>query len=155
MEVRAAAARDLDRLAALASALFDHHASAGARFALALGHEDELPVLLAGLARDPEHALLVAEAPDGNLHGFVLASVVRRTGPFAESERGEIDWLFVREGVRRRGAGRKLAAAALVWLRERGAGRVQVHVDRDNRVGRAFWDAQGFAPAMDVLERHL
>jgi hypothetical protein len=51
--------------------------------------------------------------------------------------------------------GRRLAAGALVWLREQGAGRVEVHVDRDNAGGRAFWSAQGFAPAMDVLERSL
>ena len=155
MGVRAATERDLDRLAALASLLFAHHESAGARFALAPGRESELRELLAGFARDPSRALLVAEAEDGNLLGFVLASLVRRAGPFVESTRGEIDWLFVREDARRRGAGRRLAAAALVWLREQGAGRVEVHVDRDNLAGRAFWDAQGFAPAMDVLERSL
>lgn len=154
MQVRAAAPRDLDRLAALASLLFAHHASAGARFELAPGKEGELRELLAGFARDPQRALLVAEA-GGNLLGFVLASLVRRAGPFLESTRGEIDWLFVREDARRCGAGRGLAGAALVWLGEQGAGRVEVHVDRDNSAGRAFWDAQGFAPAMDVLERAL
>lgn len=155
MQVRAAAERDLDRLAALATLLFAQHAAAGERFALAPGREHELRVLLAGFARDPARALLVAEAADGNLIGFVLASLLRRAGPFVERERGEIDWLFVREGARRQGAGRELAAAALVWLGELGAGRVEVHVERDNADGRAFWDAQGFAPAMDVLERRL
>jgi ribosomal protein S18 acetylase RimI-like enzyme len=155
MQVRAAAPRDLDRLAALATLLFSHHESAGARFALAKGREGELRELLAGFARDPERALLVAEADGSNLIGFALASLLRRAGPFVERERGEIDWLFVREDARRRGAGRGLAAAALVWLGERGARRVEVHVDRDNPGGRAFWDAQGFAPAMDVLERPL
>jgi ribosomal protein S18 acetylase RimI-like enzyme len=153
MRVRPAAARDLDRLAALASRLFAHHAAAGARFALAPSREGELRALLAGFARDPARALLVAEAEEGNLLGFTLASLLRREGPFLERVRGEVDWLFVREDARRRGAGRRLAAAALVWLREQGAGRVEVHVDRDNPGGRAFWDAQGFAPAMDVLER--
>ncbi len=155
MRVRAAAPRDLDRLAALATLLFSHHEGAGARFALAPGREGELRALLAGFARDPERALLVAEGEDGNLLGFALASLLRRAGPFVESARGEIDWLFVREDARRRGAGRRLAAAALVWLGEQGASRVEVHVDRDNPGGRAFWDAQGFAPAMDVLERPL
>jgi len=155
VDVRAAGHRDLDRLAALATLLFAQHASAGARFALAPGREDELRALLAGFARDPARALLVAESEGGGLDGFALASLVRRAGPFVETERGEIDWLFVREEARRRGAGRRLAAAALVWLAERGAGRVEVHVERDNATGRAFWSAQGFAPAMDVLERRL
>ena len=147
--------RDLDRLTALSSRLFAAHASAGARFALAAGREDELRTLLAGFARDPSHALLVAEEAGGDLLGFVLASLVRRTGPFVERERGEIGWLFVREDSRRRGIGRRLAAAAIVWLGEHGASRVEVQVQRDNPGGHAFWSAQGFAPAMDVLERAL
>jgi ribosomal protein S18 acetylase RimI-like enzyme len=155
VQVRAATARDLDRLAALASLLFAHHANGGARFALAMGREDELRELLAGFARDAAHALLLAEDGDGNLLGFVLASLVRRAGPFLESERGEVAWLFVREEARRRGAGRELVGAALAWLAERGAARVEVQVERANSVGRAFWDAQGFAVAMDVLERPL
>jgi ribosomal protein S18 acetylase RimI-like enzyme len=155
VQVRAATSRDLDRLAALASLLFAEHASAGARFALVPGREEELRALLAGFARDPAHALLVADEADGNLLGFVLASLVRRAGPFVESERGEIGWLFVREEGRRRGVGQGLAGAALRWLRERGVRRVEVQVERANVVGRAFWDAQGFAAAMDVLERPL
>jgi GNAT superfamily N-acetyltransferase len=155
MRVRAATPRDLDRLAALASLLFAAHGSAGARFALVPGREDELRDLLAGFGRDPAHALLVAAAADGNLLGFVLASLVRRAGPFAERERGEIDWLFVREEARRHGAGRQLVGAALAWLAERGVARIEVQVERTNSVGRAFWDAQGFTPAMDVLERPL
>jgi GNAT superfamily N-acetyltransferase len=155
VRVRAATPRDLDRLAALASLLFAEHASAGARFALVPGREHELRALLAGFARDPSHALLVAEEAGGSPLGFVLASLVRRAGPFVERERGEIGWLFVREEARRRGVGRGLAQAAIVWLGEHGAGRVEVQVQRDNPGGRAFWSAQGFAPAMDVLERAL
>jgi ribosomal protein S18 acetylase RimI-like enzyme len=155
VQVRAATPRDLDRLAALASLLFAHHANAGARFAIEKGREGELRTLLAGFTRDATRVLLVAEEADGNLLGFVLASLVRRAGPFVESERGEIDWLFVRESDRRHGVGRGLSGAALRWLRERGARRVEVHVERANSAGRAFWDAQGFAAAMDVLERSL
>jgi len=155
VQVRAATPRDLDRLAALASLLFAHHANAGARFALAKGREDELRELLAGFARDAAQALLLAEDGDGNLLGFVLVSLVRRAGPFVEHERGEVAWLFVREEARRRGAGRELVGAALAWLAERGARRVEVQVERTNSVGRAFWGAQGFAATMDVLERAL
>jgi ribosomal protein S18 acetylase RimI-like enzyme len=154
LQVRAAAPRDLDRIAALAALLFAHHAGAGASFALAPGREGELRTLIEGFVRDPARALLVAETGP-QLAGFAVASLVRRSGPFMELARGEIDWLFVREELRRRGAGRALAAAALVWLRAQGADRVEVHIARGNPAGQAFWQAQGFAPAMDVLERHL
>jgi ribosomal protein S18 acetylase RimI-like enzyme len=155
MRVRCAGERDLDRLATLASLLFAHHAAAAARFALERGREGELRALLAGFLRDPSHRLLVAEARDGNLLGFALAAVARRPGPFAERERGEIDWLFVREEARRRGAGRALVAAALAWLRERGVARVEIQVARGNASGSAFWRALGFAPSMDVLDLRL
>jgi GNAT superfamily N-acetyltransferase len=155
MPVRPATLRDLDRVAALAGLLFAGHAASGARFALAPGREDELRTLLAGFARDPAHALLVAEDDGGALPGFVLAALARRSGPFVERERGEIAWLYVREEARRRGVGRALAAAALDWLGEHGAKRVEVQVGRDNPGGRTFWNALGFAPAMDVLERPL
>jgi len=153
--IRAAGERDLDRVAALTSLLFAHHASDGARFALARGREGELRDLLAGLLRDPQRKLVVAEGSDGNLLGFAVAAIVRRPGPFVERERGEIDWVFVREEVQRSGVGRALTAAALAWLRERGVGRVEIQVARANASGFAFWRALGFAATMDVLDLHL
>jgi ribosomal protein S18 acetylase RimI-like enzyme len=155
VQVRVATARDLDRLAALASLLFAQHAADGARFALEPGREGELRVVLAGFLRDASRRLLVAEASDGNLLGFAAAAIVRRPGPFVERERGEIDWLFVREEARRQSSGRALVAAALAWLRERGVARVEIQVARANASGAAFWRALGFAPSMDVLDLHL
>ena len=155
MEVRAAAARDLDRVAALASLLLAHHAGDSVRFAVAPGREEELVALLAAFRRDSSRALLVAEAEDAGLVGFVVAAVARRPGPFVERERGEIEWLFVREEARRAGVGRALAAAALRFLRERGVERVEVHVARANASGSAFWQALGFAATMDVLDLRL
>jgi ribosomal protein S18 acetylase RimI-like enzyme len=155
VRVRAAGARDLDRVAALASLLFAQHAEGAAHFALAPGREGELRGLLAGFLRDPSHRLLVAEAPGGNLLGFALATIARRPGLFVERERGEIEWLIVREEARRRGAGRALAGAALGWLRGRGVARVEVQVARANPAGLAFWRALGFAPSMDVLDLRL
>ena len=67
MQVRTASARDLDRVAALASLLFAQHAEGDARFALVPGGEDALRDLLAGFLHDPEQSLLVvAEAPGGS-----------------------------------------------------------------------------------------
>jgi GNAT superfamily N-acetyltransferase len=142
-------------VAALASLLFAGHAADPARFALAPGREGELRGLLAGFGRDPLRQLLVAEGAGGSLLGFAVAAIARRPGPFVERERGEIDWLFVREEVRRRGTGRALAGAALAWLRERGVARVEIQVARANAGGASFWRALGFAPSMDVLDLHL
>jgi ribosomal protein S18 acetylase RimI-like enzyme len=153
--VRAAAPRDLDRAAALASLLFAEHATEGARFAIEPGREDELRSLLADCLRDPERALLVAEPDGGGLDGFVAVALRRRPGPFAERVRGSIDWLFVREDARRSGIGRGLVEAGLGWLREQGAPRVELEVAVGNRAAQAFWQALGFRAQMSVLERTL
>jgi ribosomal protein S18 acetylase RimI-like enzyme len=155
VQVRAAAARDLDRVAALASLLLAHHAGEGARFALAPGAAGELAALLAAFRKEPERALLVADAGEGQLAGFVVAGIARRPGLFRERARGEIEWLFVREEARRAGVGRALADAALRFLAEQGVARVEVQVARANAGGAAFWQALGFAATMDVRERHL
>lgn len=111
--------------------------------------------MLARCVREHERRLFVAEAGDGRLLGFAAAALARGAGPVAERARGEIDWLFVREEARRRGTGRALVAAALAWLGGEGAARVEIQVAHGNAGGRAFWQALGFAPTMDVLERPL
>jgi len=154
LSVRPAGARDLDCLAALATLLFAEHAAAGERFALRPEHAGELRELFAGWLRDPARDLRVAEGSAGARVGFVASSLARRT-PLREPERGAIDLLFVREEARRSGAGRALARAALAWLGEHRARRVEIQVAPTNATGRAFWQALGFAPAMDVLALHL
>jgi ribosomal protein S18 acetylase RimI-like enzyme len=84
-----------------------------------------------------------------------VARVLRRPALFAETARGEIEALFVREEARRSGTGRALAQALLAWLAERGLARVALHVATGNAEGQAFWRALGFTDSMDVLERPL
>lgn len=143
--------RELDRVAALFTALLEHHATGDGRFAPAEG----VPGLRAWLGKaleEPDQALRVAALADGNLAGFCLAVVTIRPGFFAETRRGEVAHLFVRPDQRRHGVGRALASDAFSWLRSRGVGRVAIQVARENAEGRAFWQGLGFAPAMDVME---
>jgi GNAT superfamily N-acetyltransferase len=109
---------------------------------------------LAALLADPEAALLVAAREDA-LAGFAALRIVRRPPLFAETERGEIEAVFVREEERRRGVGRLLAGASLDWLRARGLRRVALQVATANERGQCFWRALGFDDALDVLERAL
>jgi ribosomal protein S18 acetylase RimI-like enzyme len=155
LRVRAAVPSDLDRAAALATLLFAAHAAEGGSFAIEPGREGELRELLAACLGDPDRALLVAEPDGGSLVGFVAVGLRRRPGPFAERVRGSVDWLFVREEVRRDGIGRALVDAGLAWLRAQGAERVELEVARANDGAQAFWRALGFLPRMDVLERPL
>jgi ribosomal protein S18 acetylase RimI-like enzyme len=151
--VRRATARELDRVAALWTLLLAHHAGEPG-LAPVPRPEAALRAHLEALAADPDGALLVAER-GGALGGFLAARAVRRPPLFAETERGEIEALFVREEERRSGAGRSLALAALRWMAERGLPRAALQVAAGNEAGRSFWRALGFAAAMDVFERPL
>jgi ribosomal protein S18 acetylase RimI-like enzyme len=153
IRVRSASAQELDRVAALWTLLLAHHAGAPA-LAPARRPEDALRAHLHALAADPDARLLVA-LRDGELAGFAAARLVRRPPLFAETERGEIEALYVREAERRRGAGRALARAALAWMGERGLRRAALQVAAGNEEGQRFWRALGFADALDVLERPL
>ena len=91
----------------------------------------------------------------GDLLGLCIARILRRPAIFAETERGEIEQLLVREPSRRRGIGRALAEAGLAWMGERGIRRAEIQVAAENVGARAFWRALGFEAAMDVLEKRL
>ena len=154
--LRRARERDLERLVALFSILLEYHAERSPRLALRAGAEAEEQVrrLLAAHLRDGDSRVLVWDE-DGNLLGLCIARVLRRPAIFAETERGEIEQLLVRESARRRGVGRALAEAALAWMGERGIRRAEVQVVVENAAARAFWRALGFGSAIDVLERRL
>jgi GNAT superfamily N-acetyltransferase len=153
--IRAAGERDLDRLTALYSLLLHEHAADEARFGLRPGGEEVLRQALRVALQDPDRDLRLAEGAPDQIEGFCLTAIARRPDAFRESARGAVEQLFVRPEARRGGIGQALLQAALVWLRGQGVGRLQVEVARGNPTGRAFWDAQGFRPAMDVLDREL
>jgi ribosomal protein S18 acetylase RimI-like enzyme len=152
-EIRKAAPREPDRVAALWTLLLAHHATAPG-LASARAPEDALRAHLAEIAASRDALLVVADRA-GALEGFAVARVVRRPALFAETRRGEIEALFVRADVRRGGVGRALAEETLRWLAERRLGRAALTVAAANTEGQRFWRALGFRDAMDVLERPL
>lgn len=153
--VREARPRELDRLAELLVALLDHHGERAPRLAPGANAAAEARALLEARRRDPEAALLVHDGPSGAADGLCVVRALHRPPLFAETARGEVESLVVLPGARGGGAGRALAEAALDWLRARGLARVEVQVAVENPGARAFWEALGFDPAMDVLARPL
>jgi len=148
--VRAASARDLDRVAALWIALTEHHAALDPLFALRRGAEGEVRTLIAAQLRDPDVGCFLHDAG-----GLCIARVDRAPPIHEEVCRAEITDLFVAEGARRRGIGGVLARTGVDWARGRGASRIEVRVSARNPEGQAFWRAAGFADFMDVLHRPL
>ena len=154
--LRPARERDLERLVALFSMLLDYHSERAPRLALRPGADAEGQVrrLLTARLRDADSRVLVWDE-DGALSGLCIARVLERPTIFAETERGEVEYLLVRSSSRRRGVGRALAEAGLAWMGERGIRRAEIQVAVENADARAFWCALGFRAATDVLERHF
>lgn len=93
------------------------------------------------LAADVEWETWLAEAGDRVL-GHVTVGRCRDDG--AQPGEEELYALYVDPGASRRGVGRLLHRQALERLGERGATSVYLWVFEGNRIGRAFFAAQGW-----------
>jgi ribosomal protein S18 acetylase RimI-like enzyme len=152
--VRRAGPRDLDRLAALWTALLAHHAGLDPVYRAGSGAEAAWRHLAEGLLARPGAALFVSES--GGVPVGLCAVEIAQASPFlAERARAEITELWVEPAARRRGVGRALAEAALAFAGSRGVSRVEIRVHARNAEGRSFWRALGFEPFVDVLARRL
>ncbi len=152
--IRPAENRDLDRVAALWTAITEHHRSLDPVFTMRPDADAALRDLLAAMHRDPETLILVYD-DEGDLPGMAIVRIDEQPPIMRETQRAEITDLGVREGERRRGIASGLVEAALEWIRVSGVDRVEVNVARGNREGQAFWRARGFGDLMDVLQLRL
>ncbi len=84
----------------------------------------------------PGNMGLLAEAPEGPA-GFILHSLA--------ADEGEILTVAVLPEMRRRGIGRRLLSGAMAELGMRGARRVFLDVDAENRAAVALYERAGFA----------
>jgi aminoglycoside 6'-N-acetyltransferase I len=116
VQIRAARASDLDQLAGLLEALWPESS--------AEEHAQELRLLLGGKADvvlTMPIALLVAEASDGRLVGFVEVDLRSHAdGCNPAQPVGYIEGWYVSDDYRQRGVGKKLLAEAEDWARSHG-----------------------------------
>jgi len=152
--VRRAGMRDLDRVAALWTAITHHHAPLDPAFRMRSDADAALRDLLRTLARDEDAAIFVYDE-DGDLPGMCIVRIDHQPPIMCEVERAEITDLGVRSDARRRGIATALVDEALSWLHDCGVARVEVQVASENAEGQAFWRARGFGDLMDVLHKRL
>ncbi len=152
--VRPARMRDLDRIAAMWTAITRHHEQLDPLFRMRPDADGELRELLSGMLRDVDVELLVYDV-DGDLPGMCIVRVDCAPPILEETERAEITDLSVREDSRRSGIGSTLVAEAVRWAKDRGIARLEVQVAHGNREGQGFWRNLGFADLMDVLHRRI
>ena len=152
--VRPAELKDLDRVAALWTAITDHHRRIDPLFTMRPEADDALRDLLGAMQRDPETLILVYDE-GGDLPGMLIVRIDQSPPILRETERAEITDLGVRESERRRGIANVLLDVGLDWVRASGVSRVEVHVAKGNPEGQGFWRARGFADLMDVLHLRM
>lgn len=152
--VRLARLHDLDRVAALWTAITLHHQPIDPVFRMRAGADGELRELLGAIHRDADSAIFVYDQA-GDLPGMCIVRIDSAPPIMQETERAEITDLGVREDARRRGIASALVEAAFEWVRQSGVARIEVHVASANAEGQAFWRARGFGDLMDVLHKRL
>jgi GNAT superfamily N-acetyltransferase len=156
MRVRRAAAADVADLARLNAEVQEQH-----RASLPDVYREtpvvEIEAWMRRLLGDPEFAVLIADEGGGPAVGF---AVVRRdTSPghtFAFPRlRAVVESVGVRDGVRRRGAGRALMATAEEVARAWGATSVVLDVQAFNAGAERFYAALGYRPSSTRLSKRL
>ena len=152
--VRPAERRDLDRVAALWTAITHHHASLDPLFTQRPNADDVLRELIAELHAERDAAIFVFDV-DGDLPGMCIVRIDRAPPILEETERAEITDIAVREGFRRQGIARQLVEEALDWVDRSGVERVEVQVAVGYAEGQAFWRALGFGDLLQILHRRL
>lgn len=91
------------------------------------------------------HEVFVAEG-EGALVGACLASA-------GADGTGEVSWVFVEAGWRRRGLGQKLVEAAMAYLAvDRQCKAVRVYVVEGNKVAEKLYETLGFRRMGSVWE---
>ncbi len=96
-------------------------------------------------------AFCLVAVDEGRIAGFVNGTLDAGDG-LLPGAAGEIDALYVVPWARGQGLSRRLAHAAIAWLRERGADwTVQMRVCSQDTEAIAFWSSLGFEPDVTVM----
>ena len=109
--------------------------------------------LTSQLDRD-DGIVLVAER-DGDIAGYVYATLEERSWRELRDACGYIDDIVVRDTARRGGVATALMGAAMEWMRSRGAPRVLLWSATPNEVAQQLFSRLGFRRTMVEMTREL
>jgi GNAT superfamily N-acetyltransferase len=103
--------------------------------------EEQIRTRLAQILLDEDHAVHIAQTPDGCLIGWVHVYIPEL---LLVHRRAEIGGLVVDEGHRRRGIGRALMAWAEQWARAQGCKALHLRSNVLRREAHLFYDGIGY-----------
>lgn len=102
---------------------------------------EEIARRLMGMESSPDHAVFVAETPDGEVAGWIGVFVFRCV---EADPRAEISGLVVDERARSLGIGRRLLERAEDWAREKGCVSASVRSNVIRERAHAFYERHGY-----------
>jgi GNAT superfamily N-acetyltransferase len=103
---------------------------------------------------DKNKLALVAEE-DGEVVGFLFASIESNLEIFKREYVGEIDKLLVRDDSRGRGIGEGMEEEAEKWFRRRDVDLVKTRIINGNSSAEKFWESKGFEDLISVKYKEL
>jgi len=107
-----------------------------------------------GMLGAPDKIVYVAHE-DGEIVGFVLALLDKRSRVFRQAGVGGIQDLAVTAKWRRKGIGRRLVRKVWGWFEEKGVRTVEVRAATANPLATAFWKSMGFEEYMAMCRKKV
>ena len=156
MQIRPATPADVPALGRLGAHLMRvHHDFDPQRF-LSPGSnpEEGYAWFLGRQLEEPDSVVLVAEHEE-QIVGYVYAGIEPLSWRELRDEAGFVHDIVVAPGSTRQGAGKLLLAAALDWLRGRGAARAMLWTAQQNESAQRLFEGAGFRRTMIEMTREL
>lgn len=152
--LRQAQPRDVAAIKTLFLRLHTFNAALDPRFALARDWELHFDAAMeeALHARDAL-CLVIAEAEDERISGFVLAAVHRDSRMWQYRDWVEVEALYVADDKRGQGCGAALLDRTCAWAESVGQPVVQLYVTASNQHALTFYQRQGFREAQAILRK--
>lgn len=153
MTVRPAEKKDIPRIGDLLGQVCGVHAAIRPDLFIPGGRKytDEE---LAEILQDPARPVLAAEE-EGTLIGYAFCEIQEQGGAMRPGRTLYLDDLCVDETCRGQGVGSALFEAVTALARERGCGRITLHVWAGNDAAEAFYRSRGMTPMKTALERKV
>jgi GNAT superfamily N-acetyltransferase len=114
-------------------------------------NENDFLLIVAEFVLNANKELRSKRSVDDKIIGYCSAFIQSNTPVFRIKKYGVIGDIFVEEGFRGRGIGRKLFGFARRWFEQRGVENLQVSAAHHNLVAQEFWRAMGFTNYLDRL----
>lgn len=150
IEVTVAEERHIPGIVAVWQELMDYHRKLNDFFTLRTDAGAKWEIYL---RKNMGEGLVVVALDNREVVGYCIATVKDYPPLFVLEKHGFISDMCVIASHRNRGIGEIILGRAFDWFASQGLGRVELRVEHDNEIGKAFWKKHGFEVSYYTLLR--